>query len=103
MRLLCDERNSCTGDPGVRIDQFCECRQLMGGAPDAIQPLNADLLDDGVAEALPVAVLAQLELEAEDLLEQAHRTRAAHATALQGLAELGLRGDDLGADGVHDV
>jgi len=55
------------------VERYDSAMKRVWSAPDTIEAFDPHALDDGVAEPLAVAVLAQFQLEAEHPLEQAHR------------------------------
>ena len=79
-------------------------RQRLGRGPDAVERRRRrPRLDDRVAEALAHLVLAHLHLQAEQLLEQRARRRAARAPAVQRVAQRVEVGQRRRADRVHHV
>src|SRR5947207_1674822 len=90
-------------DPGGWIVELGGGRQVGRRAPDAPQRLDAAGFDDRVAEPLALLVLAQLEVEPEQLLEQALGRRAAAPAAIHRGAQVGVAGDERLAERVHHV
>ena len=89
--------------PGGRIVELGERRQVLRGAPGAVEALDPPVAHDRVAEALADEVLAHLEVEAEQALEQLDQRRLLAPPALERLAQLGQRGQHRRAGGVHHV
>src|SRR5215211_1287857 len=98
-------RNRLAGaaEPGVGVLELGERRERLLAAPDAIEGVDALGLDDRVAEALAELVLAQLEVEAEQPLEELGKRRCLPPPALERLAQVVERGQRLAARRVHDV
>src|SRR6185312_5716925 len=90
-------------DPGRGIVELLQRREQLGRLPGAVEPGHAARLDGGVAEALADEVLAHLEVEAEQALEQLDERRLLAPALLEGLAQLGQRRQHGGARGVHHV
>src|SRR5829696_4048322 len=76
VRSGCDRRSTSGGrglrarEPAGGIVELRERRQLRRTRPDAVQARDPGAFDHAVAEALAVLVLAQLHVEADQLLEQ---------------------------------
>src|SRR5436190_18994570 len=90
-------------EPPVGVFELGQRRERLGTAPDAIEGLDALGLDDRVAEALAQLVLAHLEIETEQPLEELGQRRRLTAPALERLPQLVERGQRLAARRVHDV
>src|SRR3954451_16700811 len=95
--------NVRSADPGGRIVELGERRQVLRGAPGAVEALDAPVAHDRVAEALADEVLAHLEVEAQQALEELDQRRLVPAPALERLAQVGQRRKDVRAGRVHDV
>ena len=70
--LLCDEGDSRAGDPCLRVGQFGERRQRVGGAPDAIEALEPVRSTTSSQKRFPSRYWRSL-VESEHVLEQPHR------------------------------
>ena len=68
-----------------------------------MQGLRSRLVDHGVAEALALLVLAQLEVQPEQTGYQACEPRLRASAAVERLAQLGQRWQEFGGYGVHHV
>ena len=60
-----------------------------GLAPDAVEPVDPRARDDAVAERLALLVLAQLEVHAEQLVQQLQQPGAVVAAAAERRAQAG--------------
>src|SRR4051794_24455691 len=89
--------NMCSADPRSRVVELGERREVLRSAPGAVEALDAPVAHDGVAEALADEVLAHLEIEAQQALEELDQRRLVPAPALERLAQLGQRRQDLRA------
>src|SRR3954468_3877235 len=92
-----------SADPHSRVVELGERRQVLRSAPGAVEALDAPVAHDGVAEALADEILAYLVIEAQQALACLVQPRIVPAPALERLAQLGQRGQDLRASRVHDV
>src|SRR4051794_31672680 len=82
-------RMPTSGDPAqpaLRVIQISERGERLRPLPGAVERRDAALGDDGVAEALALLVLAQLELEADQALEHPHRPGSGFSAPFQALS-----------------
>src|SRR3954447_16249081 len=86
--------------PAGRIVELGLGRQRLGRAPDALERLDAALARNRVAERLALLVLAQLEVQPEQALDQPLGRRAAVAASVHRLAQALVARDRLGGDRV---
>ena len=77
-----------------RIGELGARRQQLGAGERAVERRDARARDDRVAEALAVAVLAQLQLQPEQPLEQRGERRALGAAALERARAAAARRDE---------
>src|ERR1700722_19924463 len=94
-------QSSHASDPQLRRGELGGGGQISGRAPYPCEqsPPSADLIalaggDDGVTEASALLVLAQLELEPEEALEDLPRQAAALPATVHGGAQPRQRGQD---------
>ena len=89
-------------DPGGRVGELGLGREVLGAVPHPVEPVHADLLDDAADEALAVAVLPQLGVDAEQPADDLLDLSASLRRRLELRPDVAHRRDHRRADAVHD-